>query len=390
MKAVHFGAGNIGRGFIGHMLSASDYEVCFVARNPKKISMLQERQEYPITLANRDQDTTIVNNVTAINVNEQNLVAEEIASADVITTAVGVSALGDIAEPIAKGIQLRMKNNNQAPLHIIACENAIGGSTRLKKRIYPFLDEQTRKKAERYVSFPNAAVDRIVPAQNHKDPLQVTVEPFYEWVVHRPALLDGFKKIDGVHYVDSLEPYIERKMFTVNTGHCAAAYFGYLEGFKTIRQVMSNSTLRAKVRHVMEETGQMLIQKHGFNAQKHNKYIDTILERFANPNLTDQVTRVGRSPLRKLSPHDRLVRPALQASEFGIEIPHLTSAMAAAMLFNDKRDEEAMKLQHMIREDGVSAFIREHMGIPDEHPVHQNVIARYQELRGRKESTILT
>ncbi|WP_458463847.1 mannitol dehydrogenase family protein, partial [Paenibacillus sp.] len=139
MKAVHFGAGNIGRGFIGHMLSASDYEVCFVARNPKKISMLQQRQEYPITLANSDQDTTIVNNVTAINVSEQNLVAEEIASADVITTAVGVSALGDIAEPIAKGIQLRMKNNNQAPLHIIACENAIGGSTRLKKRIYPFL-----------------------------------------------------------------------------------------------------------------------------------------------------------------------------------------------------------------------------------------------------------
>lgn len=85
-------------------------------------------------------------------------------------------------------------------------------------------------------------------------------------------------------------------MFTVNTGHCVAAYFGYLEGFKTIRQVMSNSTLRAKVRHVMEETGQMLIQKHGFNAQKHNKYIDTILERFANPNLTDQVIRVGRSP----------------------------------------------------------------------------------------------
>lgn len=80
----------------------------------------------------------------------------------------------------------------------------------------------------------------------------------------------------------------------------------------------------------------------------------------------------------------------MQASEFGIKIPHLTSAMAAAMLFNDKRDEEAMKLQHMIREDGVSAFIRERMGIPDEHPVHQNVIASYQELRGRKESTILT
>lgn len=390
MKAVHFGAGNIGRGFIGHMLSASDYEVCFVARNPKKISMLQKRKEYPITLANRDQDTTIVNNVTAINVGEQERVAEHIASADLITTAVGVSALEDIAEPIAKGIHLRMQQRNPAPLHIIACENAIGGSTRLKKRIYPLLDEQTRQKAERYVAFPNAAVDRIVPAQDHQDPLQVTVEPFYEWVVHRPALLDGFKKIKGVHYVDSLEPYIERKMFTVNTGHCVAAYFGYLEGFKTIRQVMSHKPLREKIRHVMEETGAMLIQKHGFDPQKHSRYIDTILERFANPNLTDQVTRVRSSPLRKLSPYDRLVRPAMQASEFGIAIPHLTSAMAAAMLFNYERDEEAMKLQHMIREDGVSAFIREHMGIPDAHPVHGQVVARYEDIKGRKEATILT
>ncbi|WP_145046619.1 mannitol-1-phosphate 5-dehydrogenase [Paenibacillus xylanexedens] len=390
MKAVHFGAGNIGRGFIGHMLSASDYEVCFVARNPKKISMLQKRKEYPITLANRDQDTTIVNNVTAINVGEQDRVAEHIASADLITTAVGVSALEDIAEPIAKGIHLRMQQRNPAPLHIIACENAIGGSTRLKKRIYPLLDEQTRQKAERYVAFPNAAVDRIVPAQDHQDPLQVTVEPFYEWVVHRPALLDGFKKIKGVHYVDSLEPYIERKMFTVNTGHCVAAYFGYLEGFKTIRQVMSHKPLREKIRHVMEETGAMLIQKHGFDPQKHSRYIDTILERFANPNLTDQVTRVGRSPLRKLSPYDRLVRPAMQASEFGIAIPHLTSAMAAAMLFNYERDEEAMTLQRMIREDGVSAFIRERMGIPDAHPVHGQVVARYEDIKGRKEATILT
>nr|WP_145404281.1 mannitol-1-phosphate 5-dehydrogenase [Paenibacillus xylanexedens] len=390
MKAVHFGAGNIGRGFIGHMLSASDYDVCFVARNPKKISMLQQRQEYPITLANKQQDTTIVNNVTAINVSEQHRVAEEIASADLITTAVGVSALGDIAEPIAKGIYLRMKANNPNPLHIIACENAIGGSTRLKKRIYPFLDERTRAKAERYISFPNAAVDRIVPAQNHEDPLQVTVEPFYEWVVHRPALLDGFKEIHGVHYVDSLEPYIERKMFTVNTGHCVAAYLGYLAGFRTIRQVMSNSTLRAKVRHVMEETGAMLIRKHGFDTEKHQKYIDTILGRFANPNLTDQVTRVARSPLRKLSPHDRLVRPAMQASEFGIAIPHLTSAMAAAMLFDDKRDEEAIKMQHIIREDGLSTFIRERMGIPEEHAVHQQVITRYEKLQRSKINAVHT
>ncbi|NMO95560.1 mannitol-1-phosphate 5-dehydrogenase [Paenibacillus lemnae] len=390
MKAVHFGAGNIGRGFIGHMLSASEYEICFVARNKKQISQLQQRQEYPITLANPEQDTTIVSNVTAINITEHERVAEEIAAADIITTAVGVSALKDIANPIAEGIKLRLMQNKTAPLHIIACENAIAGSTRLKKKVYALLDEEIREQADTCISFPNAAVDRIVPVQNHSDPLQVTVEPFYEWVIHRPALLPGFHEIKGVHYVDSLEPYIERKMFTVNTGHCCAAYLGYLEGFKTIRQVMKDPSLRAKVRHVMEETGALLMEKHGFDSQKHDKYMNAILERFANPNLTDKVSRVGRSPLRKLSPNDRLVRPVMQASEAGIETPHLISAMAAVLMFRDERDPEAVKMQNMISEKGVSGFISDHMDIPANHIVHQKLLASYETLQASVRSEVLS
>lgn len=390
MKAIHFGAGNIGRGFIGHMLSASNYEVCFVARNSKQIAMLQKRKEYPITLADKQQNTTIVDNVTAIHVGEQQLVAKEIASADLITTAVGVSALKDIAEPIARGIQLRMNKNNPSPLHIIACENAIRSSTTLKKRIYPFLNQETREKADQYISFPNSAVDRIVPIQQHDDPLHVTVEPFYEWIIHRPSLLDGFQKIDGVQYVDSLDPYIERKLFTVNTGHCSAAYLGYLEGCQTISQVMSQAHLREQVRQVMEETGEVLIRKHGFDRTKHMRYIHSILNRFSNPNLQDTVNRVGRSPLRKLSPNDRLVLPAMQASELGIEIPHLTSTIATALLFNNERDKEAVILQQRIREHGLSAFIKEHMCISVQHPLHQQILACYEDIYEKSTPIIYT
>jgi mannitol-1-phosphate 5-dehydrogenase len=382
MKAVHFGAGNIGRGFIGLLLSESGFEVSFVDVNETLVSQLQQRGEYAVTLANANQDTTIVRNVTAINGNDIEQVAKAVAEADLVTTAIGVTILKHIAKAIATGIELRLQNG-PSPLHIIACENAIGGSTQLKEHVYGHLSTENKALADRYIAFPDAAVDRIVPIQHHEDPLQVTVEPFHEWVVDRSAMLEGFPDITGIHAVDRLEPYIERKLFTVNTGHCSAAYYGYLQGFDTIQQAMADERIQAEVRYVLQETGAMLVSKYGFDEQEHGRYIDSILERFVNPYLTDEVVRVGRSPIRKLSPGDRLVRPALLADELGIEVPHLAAAMAAALRFDYTEDPEAAELQKAIQEVGLHATIAKYTGIPEQHPIHRKVADVYETLQPR-------
>lgn len=116
-QAVHFGAGNIGRGFIGLILTRSDYDVAFVTRNKTKISQLQLRNEYPVNIANQSQKQMIVRNVTAISSQNKNAVARQIATANLITTAVGVANLPNIAPKIALGIRLRMLTNNTEPLH---------------------------------------------------------------------------------------------------------------------------------------------------------------------------------------------------------------------------------------------------------------------------------
>ncbi|MDF2649615.1 MAG: mannitol-phosphate 5-dehydrogenase, partial [Paenibacillus sp.] len=250
MKAVHFGAGNIGRGFIGLILSQAGYEVIFSDVNDSLVELLQQRKSYTVRLANEDEETFTVSNVTAINGKNLEDVARAVAKADLVTTAVGVNILKHIASGIAKGIEMRIQRG-AAPLHIIACENAIGGSTQLKEHVYTHLREDLRYKVDASIVFPDAAVDRIVPIQHNEDPLQVTVEPFYEWVVDESQMLEGFHRIDGIHFVKHLEPYIERKLFTVNTGHCSAAYLGYLHGFTTIQDAMANSQIASLVRHVM-------------------------------------------------------------------------------------------------------------------------------------------
>ncbi|WP_138754961.1 mannitol-1-phosphate 5-dehydrogenase [Paenibacillus sinopodophylli] len=381
MRAVHFGAGNIGRGFIGLLLSQAGYEVTFVARNERKIQLLQQNKQYAVTLANEERDTEMVNNVTAINGKNRAAVASAIAAADLVTTAVGVTALKHIAESIAAGIAIRLRGRNLRPLHIIACENALSGSTLLQRRVYEHLPAELHEEAERCVAFPNTAVDRIVPVQEHDDPLRVTVEPYFEWIVDRSAMMEGFREIEGVKYVDALQPYIERKLFTVNTGHCTAAYHGYLEGYKTIQEAMGDSRIRSELSQVLDETGAILTSKYHWDKKKHDRYIQKMLLRFTNPRLSDSVIRVGRSPMRKLSLNDRLVRPALQAHELGLSAPHLTSAIAAALLFDYEKDEEAVALQAAIARSGIHEVITSYMGIPHKHAFHQEIVDSYGTLK---------
>ncbi|MDG0794768.1 mannitol-1-phosphate 5-dehydrogenase [Cohnella ginsengisoli] len=379
MKALHFGAGNIGRGFIGLLLSRSGYEVTFSDVNKTLVDALRERGEYTVTLADDEQERIRVTGVTAIDGTDLAAVASAVAEADLVTTAVGVNILKHIAPGIARGIERRIAAS-AGPLHLIACENAIGGSAQLKAHVYALLDEETRVRADAMCAFPNAAVDRIVPIQHNEDPLAVTVEPFYEWAVDASAMFPGFKRVEGVHYVDDLTPYIERKLFTVNTGHASAAYLGNLKGYETIQQAMEDEALVGEVRAVLDETGAVVVRKHGFDPEAHGRYIETILGRFRNPHLTDEISRVGRSPIRKLSPNDRLVSPALQALEQGARPEALAKVMAAALRFDYPDDPESAELQRSLKEKGVPATLTAYTSLQPEHPLHRLAMEQHEAL----------
>ncbi len=378
MRAVHFGAGNIGRGFIGLLLSRSGYQVTFVDVNDEIVNSLQLRGEYTVTLANESQSAETVSHVTAIHGSKLDQVSEAIAKADLVTTAIGVSILPHIASVIATGIRRRMEEG-ESPLHMIACENTIGGSSQLRSLVFTYLTEEEQLQADQWIKFPNAAVDRIVPIQHHEDPLQVTVEPFYEWIVDRSSMIQGYQAIEGVLYVDELDAFIARKLFTVNTGHCCAAYYGYLQGYETIQDAMQDEGIRADVLGTLVETGQWLCKQYGFDRIEHERYIHKVLDRFTNRYLTDDVRRVGRSPIRKLSVNDRLVRPTLLAYELGLEVTCLTKAIVAALQFNLIEDPEAVELQNAIHERGIHQVVVDYLGISLNHPLHNTIVQQYEE-----------
>jgi mannitol-1-phosphate 5-dehydrogenase len=382
MKAIHFGAGNIGRGFIAWLLVKSGYDVVFIDVNENLVNAINDQCHYAVILANDEQTQEEVTNVSAILGTNRDAVVQAIRDAELVTTAIGVNALRYISGTLAAAIRERMKEG-LPQLPVIACENAISASHTLRELVCKELTDEEQQRLDRYAVFPDAAVDRIVPMQNQSEGLDVLVEPYSEWIVES-SVLDPERRpqIVGLKYVESLEPYISRKLFTVNTGHCSAAYLGYLRNHTLIQEVMADAELREKVRQVMLETGHYLIAEYGFARHEHEAYIEQILTRFANPHLRDDVLRIGRSPIRKLSPGDRLVKPVMLAHERGLPVHHLLDVIAAALRFDPPSDEEAVQLQEAIHRQGVSSVVEQYLGIPKHHDLHGEIVRRYDHQGG--------
>lgn len=365
-KAVMFGGGNIGRGFIGAVLSEADYQVVFADVNEELLQQLNELKGYTVHIRDTVCCDQSVEHVRGVNSATEDVV-KEIADADLVTTAVGLTILPRIAGAVANGIKARKDAGCKKPLNVIACENAIRASSQLKKSVYEKLDEDTKKYADEYVGFPDSAVDRIVPPveRDLEHPLDVVVEKFYEWSVERSGFCGEIPDIPAMHIVEDIMAYLERKLFTLNTGHCIAAYLGVLKGYETIDQAIADEKIYEIVRGAMIESGKGLIAKHGFDPETHWAYMESIIERYKNPYLKDVLVRIGREPNRKLASSDRLVGPMLNAHAYGFTVDNLIKGIAAALHFDYEGDAHSQIIQQKIRECGVKETVKEITGITD-------------------------
>ena len=363
--AIMFGAGNIGRGFIGMLLAQADYRVVFADVNPVIIDRLAQDKEYTVHIMDVEKKDYRITNVDGI-LSTGNEIIEEIAVAEVVTTAVGLTILPRIAPTMAAGIRARKEKGSTEYLNIIACENAIRASSQLKEHIYSTLSDEEKAYCDQYVGFPDCSVDRIVPPVKNEIPTDVGVESYYEWNVEKASFKGEIPQIAGMNLADDLMAYIERKLFTLNTGHCITAYMGVIKGKKTIDEAIADPEIYELVHEAMTQSGAGLIKKYNFDPEAHAHYIEKIIGRFKNPYLQDEVTRVGREPLRKLSATDRLVKPMKTALEYGLPVDKLILGIGAALHYNNPEDEQSVQLQKMIAEKGVVDAFKEVSGVEDE------------------------
>lgn len=377
-KAVHFGAGNIGRGFIGQYLMASGYEVVFADVNSDLVLALNASTSYDVHAIGGDSDsTTTVTGYRAIdNRLDESEAVREISTADIVTTSVGPRILPSLAPLLARGLAERPAD--LPPLTVIACETAIGASSTLAAVVGRAHDHGAQLVRERAV-FADCEIDRIVPEQTPG--LDVTIESFAEWIVDLQAFRGAdHPVIDGVTWVDDLGPFIERKLFTVNTAHAAAAYYGWSHGIASIREALAAPDVHAQVLLVLAETKALLVDKYGIDAAEQQAYIDRNLERIADPHLPDTTGRVGRNPLSKVSRHERLVGPAAQLAERGLPFDALVRTVRAALDFDVPDDVESRELQSLLRSGAGAELLAETLtGVFPGHPLFPALVGAVAE-----------
>ena len=204
-----------------------------------------------------------------------------------------------------------------------------------------------------------------MPAQEANAGLNVKIESFYEWVVDKtPFAPHSPPNVPAIKWVDDLVPYIERKLFTVNTGHAAGAYYGYARGKKTIAEALEDKDIHAIVHECLAETSHLIVSKHGINTQEQKDYVEKIITRISNPHLLDVVERVGRAPIRKLGRQERFVGPAHHLAEQGDKYTALLGAIEQAFRFVDvEGDEESVELGKKLKASSAEAVVSEVCGL---------------------------
>ena len=364
--AVHFGAGNIGRGFIGAVLQEAGYFVVFADVNQGLIRALNASGSYTLTEIGADSTKKTYSNYRAINsVEERSELIGQLARAEIITASVGANVLPLIAPVIAEGLSARVL---PTPVAVMACENAINASDILRSEI------RSVENLDEVAVFANTAVDRIVPVQPDGSEPDVAVEAFCEWVIDSSNLRGLDLEIPGATFVERLEPFIERKLFTVNTAHLSAAYLGQRAGHATVVQALEDKAVMKKTMAVLEETSRVLISKHNFDPSAHSRYVKKTMKRITNPAIDDQVERVGRDPIRKMSRLERLIGPAAQYAEKFGKPENLLAVISAALAFENDDDPEVARLQLLLTSLTSVEFAQEVCGISSSHPLSQFLV----------------
>ncbi len=382
-KALHFGAGNIGRGFIGQLLSESGYEVVFVDVAEELVRLLNTRREYPLRLVSPDggKRDLHVAPVRAVSSDDVEGVRAEFAAADLVSTGVGANVLPLIAPLLAAGIAARSRHQPAAPIDILLCENQWHAATFLRDHTIPHLDAGARDYFDAHVGLVETVIGRMVPrptpAHLAEDPLLLVTEPYAEFPCARAMFRGTIPAIVGLQAVDNFAAYEARKLYLHNAGHAALAYLG-AGRYLYIYECVGDAGIRSITEAALAEAGAALTARYGFDPPALADFTNDLMARFASRALGDTVFRVAHDPARKLRPGDRLIGAASLCLEEGIVPNALATVIVAALAYHDPADPGSLSMRDEIADAGAGAFLSGHCGLAPDSPLRALILAEYR------------
>ncbi len=372
-KVMHFGAGNIGRGFFGQLYHESGYHIIFVDIIDGIIKAINENGQYPIWLIGDKSEKIIIDNISGISLKNENEVIDTGAKLDLISFSVGANNVKAIVPILAKIVEKKFSLNQSGFLNIIIGENLKNASNLLKQWIIQYLPEDYNNILKERVGLVETVLSRMVPVVSDElkkqNPLIVLVEPYKTMPVAKNMFKGRIPDVKGFLMLDNIEPCQAMKLYIHNFTHAAFAYAGYKKNYKYIWEVVEDKKIGHLVQKAYLEISQALHKKYGIKKEEIDIYHEDLLRRFSNRGLGDTIIRIARDPIRKLGREERIIGTARLCQRQGI-IPEYVCFFAACCLYYDEpSDAESQKLKMFLLTNGIEKTLENISGLDQDDPI---------------------
>lgn len=339
-KAIIWGAGRIGRGFVADLLHEGGYFIDFVDINRELVDAMNANGVYSIFKADASGiRKEVIDSGFRAHHTSDDLSALFLDEDCLIDVAVFKNDLDAVADMLVPYICLRAQKLPASKLDIITNVNMVSPELAFRK----LLEERLTGEARRYLDgsigisgiFMMCISPDAKPEMLLEDPLAVYNNGFFEQGVDAHAFLGRKPEAPRMRLSERLEAEEARKLYTLNMAHCAMAYLGKPIGYVTSFEAVNDQSIAGILDGALDEAGIGLKAEFGFTDEETAEWKKIIFDLLYNPYMADPLFRLGADSRRKLSGNDRLMMPAKLCLEAGTVPANLIKIILAGYEFEN-------------------------------------------------------
>lgn len=391
-KVLHFGAGNIGRGFFGQLYYESGYHIVFVDIVEQVINLLNDKNEYPLWLVSENLEKLTIKNVSGIKLSDVQSILETSRDIELISFSVGVNNVKGLIPILTKIIENKSKLKPESNLNIIIGENMKDASKTVRKWISESLNPEATDYFEKKVGLVETVLSRMIPVVpdeiKKQYPLIILAEPYKIMPVAKNMFKGNLPNIKGFLFVENIESYEAMKLYIHNLTHAAFAYAGHLKGYTYIWESVADEKIRFIVDKAYLEIKMAINKKYGLSLDEIDDYYNDLIERFSNKSLADTVKRVAREPIRKIGPEDRIIGAARLCENHQIKPEYISIIAAFCLNYDEPSDTESQKMKFLLNNQGIDYVLKNISGLAESEPLFQTIKQNYLDFWKFKEKML--
>ena len=368
-NVIILGAGRIGRGFLARLLHEDGREPVFFAATDATVQRLHGKT-YEIHVLGAEEKNVLETEVQAFSVKDTEALASQWARTELIFTACGGKNLEALGGELAKAFQLLRSMGKAHVSNIVTCENWKAPEKVLKEAICGHLTQEERADFERLTGVTESAVMCSGTGASEPSALHYPMDTWVEDVLYLPVNAKGMKgelpQLSCIEFLPDFGSLLRQKLYTRNTSIATIGYLGRLKGLTYVAEAAADPEIAPILDELYREVSEILVQSLGIDREKQRVFAKRADAKNRNPLIIDPLTRIGRDPIRKLSPEDRLIGPLREGAALGLSTDAIALGCAAALYYEDPEDEAACRLAELRREKGTDYILKEICGLDPE------------------------